>query len=176
MRRSALALMLFALPASATPPRVVTPVAGHSLTVDALRIDVVDVQATRWARPHGASVLHYAIVRASEHGTTRTLTLSFDANRLDVFGSHALRLLEQPLRLSVEDAPRVRCDEPSAASVARGRVVALGWSTSPVPSSSVLVRGATWEVLFPLAADLDAEVEVDARTCSVTGATQRGGF
>ena len=31
-------------------------------------------------------------------------------------------------------------------------------------------------LVFPLAADLDAEVEVDARTCSVTGATQRGGF
>jgi len=167
--------LLAATTATATSSRVFTPVAGSRVTVDALQLDVLDVRATRWTPRPGASVAHYATVRATDGTTTRTLTLTDTPTRVNVVKDHAIRLSDQPLVISVTPAPALAIDSVAAERIARAQAASLRWSASS-PSSVILVFGTTWEVVFQLAMDEDGVVQVDAMTGHVLGADERGGF
>ena len=161
--------------AAATSSRVFTPAAGHGVTVDTLRLDVLDVQTTRWTPRPGASVAHYATVRATDGATTRTITLTDTPTRVDVVRDHAIRLSDQPLSISVTPAPALAIDAVAAERIARAEAAKLAWPAKS-PSTVLLTFGTTWEIAFQLAMDLDGVVQIDAATGRVISAAKRGGF
>jgi hypothetical protein len=161
--------------ATATSSRVFVPVAGQTVMVDRLRLDVLDVQTTRWTPRGSASVAHYAIVRVTEGTTTRTLTLTDTPTRVDVVKDHAIRLSDQPLGISLTPAPALAIDAAAAERIAIAQAKLLAWRVTS-PSSVLLVFGTTWEIAFQLGADMDGIVQIDAATGHVTSASKRGGF
>lgn len=161
-------IVLVTASAAATSSRVFVPVAGRGVTVDTLRLDVLDV------KPMGASA-HYAIVRATDGATARTLVLSETPTRVNVVKDHAIRLQDHPFEISVTPAPPLAIDSVAAERIAIARAKSLTWSAT-TPSSVLLELGTTWEVSFQLAMDLDGVVEIDAASGRVVRAGERGGF
>jgi hypothetical protein len=166
--------LLAATTAAATSSRVFVPVAGQSVTVDALRLDVLDVQSTRWTPRAGASVAHYATVRATDGASARTITLTDTPTRVHVVKDHAIRLSDSPLSISVTPAPPLAIDATAAERIARAQAASLKWSVT-APSSVLLTFGTTWEISYQLAMDLDGVVQIDATTGRVISASSRGG-
>jgi hypothetical protein len=167
-------LLLVATTATATSSRVFVPAAGLSVTVDTLRLDVLDVQATRWTPPPGASVAHYATVRATDGASVRTITLTDTPTRVHVVKDHAIRLSDAPLRVSVTPVPPLAIDAMAAERIALAQAASLKWPAM-APSSVLLVFGTTWEIAFQLAMDMDGVVHVDATTGRVISAAKQGG-
>ena len=168
MRSRLFATILFAATtATATSSRVFVPVAGQSVTVDTLRLDVLDVRSTRST--------HYATVRATDGATTRTITLTDTPTRVNVVNDHAIRLSDRPLSVSVTPAPALATNAVAAVRIARATAASLHWAAM-APSSVLLVFGTRWEIAFQLAMDLDGVVEIDVATGRVVSAGERGGF
>jgi hypothetical protein len=168
--------VLVATTAAATSSsRVFTPSAGQTVTVDTMRLDVIDVQATRWTPPPGASVAHFATVRATDGSTARTITLTDTPNRVAVVKDHAIRLHDQPLTISVAPAPPLAIDSIAAERIALATATVMSWSVTS-PSSVLLTFRTTWEIAFQLAQDMDGVVDIDATTGRVLSASKRGGF
>ena len=175
VRSSLIGMILLATStAMATSSRVFVPYLGQTVTVDALRVDVLDVQSTHWTPPAGASVAHYAIVRVTDGGIVRTLTLSDTPMRLDVVKDHAIRLSDQPFGISVTPAPATRIDAIAAERIAKAQAIARGWSATS-PSSTRLLFGRTWEISYQIAMDEDGVVQLDATTGRVLSASKSGG-
>ena len=160
---------------TASASRTFVPIAGQSVTVDTLRLDVVDVQATRWTPRPGASVAHYATVRATDGATVRTITLTDTPTRVPVVKDHAIRLSDHPFVISVTPAPSLAVDATAAERIARTEAAKLGWPVKS-PSSVLLTFARTWEIAFQIAMDLDGVVLIDAATGHVVSATTHGGF
>lgn len=171
-------MILFAAASAAaatSSSRVFVPVAGQSVTVDTLRIDVLDVQATRWTPPSGASVAHFATVRATDGLAVRTITLTDTPTRVHVVKDHAIRLIDQPLSISVTPAPSLAIDAATAERIALAAAAKLAWPAKS-PSSVLLTFGTTWEIAYQLAMDMDGVVRIDAATGRVISASKQGGF
>ena len=150
----------------ATSSRVFVPVAGGNVTVDTLRLDVLDVQGT---------TMHYATVRATDGAVTRTLVLTDTPTRVPVVKAHAIRLSDRPFGISVTPAPALAIDSVAAERIAVARAKSFAWA-STTPRSVLLTFGTTWEITFHLAEDLDGVVQIDAATGHVISAAKVGGF
>jgi hypothetical protein len=168
-------IVFVATGAMATSSRTFVPIAGHSVTVDTLRLDVLDAQATRWTPPPGASVAHFATVRATDGATVRMLTLSDVPTRVPVVKDHAIRFTDMPLAISVTPVPALAIDAIAAERIAVAGAKTLGWNAT-TPSTVLLTFGTTWEISFQLGADMDGVVQIDAATGHVISASKSGGF
>jgi len=171
VRSISVMILLAACTAPATSSRAFVPTTGQTVTVDTLRLDVIDVQPTHWK----SGVSYYAIVRATDGATTRTITLTDTPTRVQVVNDHAIRLSDHPLDISITPAPTLAIDSVAAERIARAEAAALKWP-SLVPSQVILRFGTTWEVSIQLAMDMDGVVEIDAATGRVLSASKQGGF
>ncbi|HEY2365778.1 MAG TPA: hypothetical protein VGH87_05295, partial [Polyangiaceae bacterium] len=133
-------ILLCAATAMATSSRVFVPVAGLSVVVDTMRLEVLDVQTTRWTPAPGASVAHFANVRVTDGSTTRTITLTDTPTRVPVVKDHAIRLSDNPLAISVTPAPALPIDALAAERIAVARAKSLAWART-TPSYVLLTFG-----------------------------------